>query len=140
MKKHKPKKRNPNAPTGYTTLVTIVLFLGGVQLIGIGGTGVARGYLNRPELTAERFVDDPFSGQPGARLYRSGDRGRWSEDGLMDYLGRVDFQVKLRGFRIELGEIEAALLRQAGAETVVMGSLAFGAPDLADRMRWLHGL
>lgn len=75
----------------------------------IGGDGVSHGYLNRPDLTAERFVPDAWSGQPGARLYRTGDRVQWLEDGLLDYLGRLDRQVKVRGYRIELDEIEGAL-------------------------------
>ncbi len=82
--------------------------------IYVGGAGVCRGYLGRPTLTAERFVPDRFSPIAGARLYRSGDLGRWNEAGDLEYLGRADTQVKIRGFRIEVAEIEAALRREAG--------------------------
>ncbi len=80
----------------------------------IGGAGVGRGYLNHAELTAQRFVPDPFVMDSGQRLYRSGDLGRWRDDGTIEYLGRNDQQVKLRGFRIELDEIEAQLARHPG--------------------------
>jgi amino acid adenylation domain-containing protein len=82
--------------------------------IHIGGVGVGRGYLNRPELTMEQFVPDPFSNHPGDRLYRTGDWGRLLPDGNIEFLGRMDNQVKLRGFRVELEEVEAVLLSYPG--------------------------
>ncbi|WP_445305063.1 amino acid adenylation domain-containing protein [Microcoleus sp. Pol12B4] len=75
----------------------------------IGGAGLARGYLNRPELTAQKFIPNPFSNSPDARLYKTGDRARYLPDGNIEYLGRIDSQVKMRGYRIELGEIEETL-------------------------------
>ncbi|MBE7527124.1 MAG: amino acid adenylation domain-containing protein [Burkholderiales bacterium] len=86
----------------------------------IGGAGLARGYLDRPDLTAERFIPNPFSGQPGERLYRTGDLARYRVDGNIEYLGRTDHQVKIRGFRIELGEIEAALLGHEGIKEAIV--------------------
>ena len=86
----------------------------------IGGVQVARGYLNRPELTAERFVPDPFVPGEGYPLYRTGDVARWLPEGEIEYLGRADFQVKIRGFRIELGEIEAALAQHPSVREVVV--------------------
>jgi amino acid adenylation domain-containing protein len=91
----------------------------------LAGDGLARGYLGRPALTAERFIPDPH-GEPGARLYRVGDLARWRTDGEMEYLGRIDHQVKVRGFRIELGEIEAVLTSDPAIERAVVATHDYG--------------
>ncbi|MCL5997211.1 MAG: amino acid adenylation domain-containing protein, partial [Chloroflexi bacterium] len=88
--------------------------------IHIGGAGVARGYLNRPELTAQKFIADPFNSQPGAQLYKTGDLACWRPDGQLEFLGRTDDQIKLRGFRIEPGEIEAILSQHPSVRTAVL--------------------
>jgi len=116
----------------------------------IGGAGVARGYLNRPELTEARFVADPFSGRPGARLFRSGDLVRLLPAGDLDFLGRIDTQVKIRGYRVELGEIESVLTRHPGVEAAAAvafdGQLAAyftsrePAPGAAELQRHLRDL
>ena len=86
----------------------------------IGGDGLARGYLNRPELNSEKFISNPFSDEPGARLYKTGDLARYLPDGNIECLGRIDHQVKIRGFRIELGDIEAALSQHPGIREAVV--------------------
>ncbi|CAN7624027.1 amino acid adenylation domain-containing protein [Variovorax sp. LjRoot290] len=96
----------------------------------IGGRGLARGYLQRPDLSAERFVADPFGG-PGERLYRTGDQARWLPDGSIEYIGRIDGQVKIRGHRIEIGEVEAALLAHPGIKSCAVVPRA----DAAGRLR-----
>jgi amino acid adenylation domain-containing protein len=97
---------------------------GTIGEIFIGGAGVARGYLRRNELTAERFIADPFSSKPGDRLYKTGDRARELRDGTYEYHGRLDDQVKIRGFRVELGEIEAVLDRHPGVQCSAVAALS----------------
>ena len=98
----------------------------------IGGVGLARGYLNQPELTATKFIDDPFSSEPGARLYKTGDLVRRLPDGNLEFVGRIDFQVKIRGFRVELGEIEGVLEKHpAIAQAVVTAREVAGSKQLA---------
>ncbi|MCU7551486.1 non-ribosomal peptide synthetase, partial [Chitinophagaceae bacterium LB-8] len=92
--------------------------IGVVGEICVGGAGLARGYLNREELTREKFIASPF--KAGARLYRTGDMGRWLQDGSIEYLGRRDEQVKIRGYRIELGEIESVVLQRGGVRQCVV--------------------
>ncbi len=106
--------------------------LGATGELYISGPGVARGYLGRPELTAEKFIIDPFTPEQGRRMYRTGDLVRSLEDGNIEFLGRADFQVKIRGFRVELGEIEAVLEKHPGiASAVVVAHEANGEKRLA---------
>ncbi len=88
----------------------------------LGGPGVALGYVNRPDLTREKFIPDPFTGEPGARVYRTGDLVRWRPDGTLEYLGRLDNQVKVRGFRIEPGEVEAAIAQYPEVREVAVAA------------------
>jgi amino acid adenylation domain-containing protein len=94
--------------------------LGAAGELYLGGSGLARGYVRRPSLTAARFVPDPYSGEPGARLYRTGDVARYLPDGRIEFLGRPEGQVKLRGFRVETGEIESALVAHPGVRDAVV--------------------
>ncbi|HEY0511558.1 MAG TPA: amino acid adenylation domain-containing protein, partial [Thermoanaerobaculia bacterium] len=110
----------PNVRVHTVTASGTLAALGVPGELRIGGAGLARGYLGRPDLTAERFVPDPFSGDTGARLYRTGDLVRQLPDGSLDFLGRLDNQVKVRGYRIELGEIEAALSALPGVREAVV--------------------
>ena len=105
--------------------------LGVAGELWLGGAGLGRGYLGRPELTAERFVPDPFCSEPGGRLYRTGDRVRRRPDGELEFLGRLDHQVKVRGFRIELGEIEARLSALPG----VREAAVLAQPDIRGDLR-----
>ena len=94
--------------------------LGVLGELYLGGVGVGRGYWQRAELTAEKFVPDPYGGERGGRLYRTGDVVRQVGAGVLEYVGRADYQVKVRGYRIELGEVEAALREQEGVQECVV--------------------
>ena len=138
-----PRENLPsNIPIGSPIANTRVYILDALQQpvpigvpgeIYVAGVQVARGYLNRPELTAEKFLADPFDRQPGARMYRSGDLGRWRADGNIEFLGRNDFQVKIRGFRVELGEIENELARCEGIGQCVVATVGNDPDEPADK-------
>ena len=121
----RPSRNVPiGRPIGNTTIYILDPSLEPVPVgvpgeLYIGGAGVARGYLGRPDLTAEKFLPDPFSAEPGARLYRTGDLARYLDGGDIEYLGRIDQQVKVRGFRIELGEIENVLREHPAVKDAV---------------------
>jgi amino acid adenylation domain-containing protein len=127
---HRCDEREPSSPPIGRPIANTRLYVldGGLRPLPVGvagelyvgGAGLARGYRHRPALTAERFVPDPFGGEPGSRLYRTGDRVRYRADGAIEYLGRLDHQVKVRGFRVELGEIEAALGQHEAIREVVV--------------------
>ena len=123
------RQRRPTVPIGRpvanTQLYVLDAWLQPVPIgvageLYIGGHGLAHGYLNRPDLTADRFVVDPFSSRAGARLYKTGDLVRWLEDGTVEFLRRIDRQVKIRGFRVELGEIETAIASHPGVRECVV--------------------
>lgn len=96
---------------------------GGEGEICVGGEQVARGYLNRPELTKQKFVPDPFSKIEGAKMYRTGDIGRWLPNGNIEYIGRLDRQVKIRGYRIEIGEVESVLLKSSLVKSAIVDTI-----------------
>ncbi len=146
-KMHSPEEKTPIGKPidGYSVHIVdddMKACATGVQgEILVGGAGLARGYLNDPELSAKKFVPDVFSGVPGARLYRTGDKAKFLEDGNIEFCGRGDFQVKIRGFRVELGEIESALMRHPKISEVCVTALdaAGGVKTLAAYFKTREG-
>ncbi len=142
--KEKPTSLNPLPPIGRpisnTRIYIMDKYLNPVPIgvageLHVGGLGLSRGYLNRPALTAEKFIPDPFSEEPGQRLYKTGDLARYLPDGNIEFLGRIDNQVKIRGFRVEMGEIESVLREHPYVNDAVVVARGDGSGDPSTSLR-----